>query len=181
MTRIWIIALASIFSFTAAAQEYADPLFGNLGDHEYGIIFSNETFMQAFFATEPGGRYEDWNLASIGSDEENAFITSGLLFNGAYWLGGGSVDCGNFAWLAPPVPFTGYENWAPNQPLYCAQGLDFITITANFQQPDDGQWVNLPDNVNSSGFILKRLPEPAQWMMTLTAALVLAGLVRTKA
>ncbi len=145
----------------AQAQDYAPPITGEFNGHSYRIVFSTETFEEAFQATQEGRWAKDkWYLASVDSAEENTFVTSGLLFDGQFWLGGFGIDCGDFNWLGPDGPFSGYTNWAVGQPAYCAAGLDFITITSAFPQSTDGQWVNLPDNLNSSGYVLELISEP---------------------
>lgn len=183
--RVALSATLSLMFLAVAAQaapvQWSTAIGGN--DHWYEVVASESiTWTDARSAAQ--GMGSGWDLASIGSADEHAFVTS-LLSTAApqrshYWLGATDLaQEGVWQWMdATPWNFTVWGAGEPNNAgaaeHYLAYDLRGTTWVFN----------DAPDNVGqifgfARGFIVERsavspVPEPS------TAGLVALGLLAVR-
>lgn len=162
--RLLALAGAGIFGGVGAAN--ASSIWVGNG-HEYDVIFSEGiTWTAARTAAQAGG----WDLATIGTAQENAFVES--LLNPAlpgrshFWLGASDQAVeGTFAWV-DGTPFS-YTDWWGGEPNNSGNE-DFLAYDLR-----NGAWAwnDAPDNLGqifgfARGYVIERnagsqVPEPA--------------------
>ena len=105
-----------------------------------------------------GASGHGWDLASITSAEENAFVITlfpgSLIADSYYWLGAKrTVAAGPFAWLSGET--FDYAAWWPGEPNNY-QAEDYLTFYTN--GAGSWGWNDAPDNGwgNVRGFVAER-------------------------
>jgi len=178
--------VASAFFVGALAPHAAEAgvVWGGNG-HEYDVItaegFSWTDARAAAVAMGPG-----WDLATITSGAEDAFVTSLLPISppsrSHYWLGGTDAAAeGTFVWVTGE-PFT-YTNWWPGEPNNSGNE-DFIA----YDFRGGWAWNDVPDSIPDlvRGYLIERavtvtpVSEPASLTLFGVGLAALAALRRRR-
>lgn len=170
--------VAALAAATLVPTATAGVIWGVNG-HEYEVVFSEGvswTNARAAAQALPGG---GWDLATITSAAEDAFVAGLLPTSPAsrshFWLGANDAAVeGTYVWVTGE-PFS-YTNWWINEPNNSGNE-DFVA----YDFRNGWAWNDAPDNLAASfpfarGFVAERVaptavPEPG------TLALIAAGLL----
>lgn len=168
---------------TAAQVASAGVIWAGNG-HEYEVVFAEGiTWTDARAAALARG--SGWDLATIATAQEDAFVISLLPANPAdrshFWIGASDAASeGGFAWVGGE-PFS-YTNWHAGEPNNSGNE-DFLAYDYYGGVRQSWAWNDAPDNLGqlygyARGYVIERAPGAvpvAGTLPLLGLGLVLAG------
>jgi hypothetical protein len=192
------LAFLLVASFHSS-RAHAAPVQWDIGaggnGHFYDVILVGSALSWDDARAGAQGIGSGWDLATITSSAENAFVESLFSNNPSFfnsvpsgtnrsgpWIGGFNVvSSNNFSWVTgEPVTFT---DWGPSEPFGNGQAISYTDFTSPFGDGSGIAWNDIGPGFRTDGpiaYIAEVVPEPSTLFLVATGLLaVTCGRRRT--